>query len=41
VVSPFAQYIVNQAVLNVMGRDKGKPRYAAVPDAVCLYVRGG
>ena len=41
VVSPFAQYIVTQAVLNVMGRDQGKPRYETVPDEVRLYVRGG
>lgn len=41
VVSPFAQYIVTQAVLNVMGRDKGRPRYESVPDEVRLYVRGG
>jgi oxaloacetate decarboxylase alpha subunit len=27
VVSPFAQFIVTQAVLNVVGRDKGKERY--------------
>ncbi|MFQ5619608.1 MAG: pyruvate carboxylase subunit B [Rhodospirillales bacterium] len=36
VVSPFAQYIVTQAVLNVMG---GK-RYATVPDEVRKYVLG-
>ena len=41
VVSPFAQYIVTQAVLNVMGRDKGRARYESVPDEVRLYVRGG
>ncbi|MGD9828181.1 MAG: pyruvate carboxylase subunit B [Hyphomicrobiaceae bacterium] len=41
VVSPFAQYIVTQAVLNVMGRDKGHERYDTVPDEVRLYVRGG
>ena len=41
VVSPFAQYIVTQAVLNVMGKDQGKPRYETVPDEVRLYVRGG
>jgi oxaloacetate decarboxylase alpha subunit len=41
VVSPFAQYIVTQAVLNVMGRDQGKPRYEVVPDELRLYVRGG
>jgi oxaloacetate decarboxylase (Na+ extruding) subunit alpha len=40
-VSPFAQYIVTQAVLNVVGRDKGRPRYDTVPDEVRLYVRGG
>ena len=41
VVSPFAQYIVTQAVLNVVGRDKGAARYTTVPDEVRLYVRGG
>jgi len=41
VVSPFAQYIVTQAVLNVVGRDKGRARYDTVPDEVRLYVRGG
>uniref|UniRef100_UPI003B52CE9F pyruvate carboxylase subunit B n=1 Tax=Roseovarius indicus TaxID=540747 RepID=UPI003B52CE9F len=41
VVSPFAQYIVTQSILNVMGRDKGKPRYETVPDEVRLYVKGG
>jgi oxaloacetate decarboxylase alpha subunit len=41
VVSPFAQYIITQAVLNVMGRAQGKPRYETVPDEVRLYARGG
>lgn len=41
VVSPFAQFIVTQAVLNVVGGDKGKERYDTVPDEVRLYVRGG
>ena len=41
VVSPFAQYIVTQAVLNVVGRDQGRSRYDTVPDEVRLYVRGG
>jgi oxaloacetate decarboxylase (Na+ extruding) subunit alpha len=41
VVSPFAQYIVTQAVLNVMASDQGRPRYETVPDEVRLYVRGG
>jgi oxaloacetate decarboxylase alpha subunit len=41
VVSPFAQYIVTQAVFNVVGRDKGRARYDTVPDEVRLYVRGG
>ena len=41
IVSPFAQYIITQSVLNVMGRDQGKQRYDAVPDEVRLYVRGG
>ena len=36
VVSPFAQFIVTQAVLNVMG----KQRYATVPDEVRKYVLG-
>ena len=41
VVSPFAQYIVTQSILNVMARDQGKPRYETVPDEVRLYVKGG
>ena len=41
VVSPFAQYIVTQAVLNVMAMDKGGERYDNVPDEVRLYTRGG
>jgi oxaloacetate decarboxylase alpha subunit len=41
VVSPFAQYIVTQAVLNVMGKDQGRERYESVPDEVRLYMRGG
>ena len=41
VVSPFAQFIVTQAVLNVVGRDRGRDRYETVPDEVRLYVRGG
>ena len=36
VVSPFAQFIATQAVLNVMGRE----RYATVPDEVRKYVLG-
>ncbi len=41
VVSPFAQYIVTQAVLNVTARDQGKQRYEFVPDEIRLYARGG
>lgn len=41
IVSPFAQFIVTQAVLNVVGRDKGHVRYQTVPDEVRYYVRGG
>lgn len=41
VVSPFAQYIVTQSVLNVMAKDRGEERYSSVPDEVRLYVRGG
>ncbi len=41
VVSPFAQYIVTQAVLNVMAKDQGRDRYDSVPDEVRLYARGG
>ena len=41
VVSPFAQYIVTQAALNVMAVDNGEERYSSVPDEVRLYVRGG
>jgi oxaloacetate decarboxylase alpha subunit len=37
VVSPFAQFIMTQAVLNVMGAE----RYASVPDEVRRYVLGG
>lgn len=36
VVSPFAQFIITQAVLNVMGKE----RYATVPDEVRKYVLG-
>jgi oxaloacetate decarboxylase alpha subunit len=36
VVSPFAQYVVTQAVLNVMGKE----RYETVPDEVRKYVLG-
>ncbi len=41
VVSPFAQYIVTQSVLNVVGRGQGRERYDNVPDEIRLYVRGG
>lgn len=41
VVSPFAQYIVTQAVLNVKAQDQGRERFDVVPDEVRLYVRGG
>lgn len=41
VVSPFAQYIVTQSVLNVVGRDQGRARYDTVPDEIRRYVRGG
>ena len=41
VISPFAQYIVTMAILNVMGKDQGNARYDTVPDEVRLYVRGG
>ena len=36
VVSPFAQYVVTQAVLNVVGKE----RYETVPDEVRKYVLG-
>ncbi|MSP68402.1 MAG: pyruvate carboxylase subunit B [Alphaproteobacteria bacterium] len=36
IVSPFAQFVVTQAVLNVMGAE----RYATVPDEVRKYVLG-
>jgi oxaloacetate decarboxylase alpha subunit len=36
IVSPFAQFVMTQAVLNVMGVE----RYAAVPDEVRKYVLG-
>lgn len=40
VVSPFAQYIITQSVLNVMAMDKGGERYDNVPDEIRLYTRG-
>lgn len=36
IVSPFAQFVMTQAVLNVMGKE----RYATVPDEVKKYVLG-
>lgn len=36
IVSPFAQFVITQAVLNVMGKE----RYANVPDEVRKYVLG-
>ncbi len=36
IVSPFAQFVITQAVLNVMGKE----RYATVPDEVKKYVLG-
>lgn len=36
IVSPFAQFVITQAVLNVLGRE----RYATVPDEVRKYVLG-
>lgn len=36
IVSPFAQFVMTQAVLNVMGKE----RYANVPDEVRKYVLG-
>ncbi len=41
VVSPFAQYIITQSVLNVTAMDQGKERFSSVPNEVRLYVRGG
>ena len=41
VVSPFAQYIITQSVLNVVAMDNKKERYSSVPNEVRLYVRGG
>ena len=40
IVSPFAQYVMTQAVLNVMGELQGKDRYDTVPDEVRKYVLG-
>ena len=40
IVSPFAQYVMTQAVLNVMGRLQSKERYDTVPDEVRKYVLG-
>jgi oxaloacetate decarboxylase alpha subunit len=36
IVSPFAQFVMTQAVLNVMGKE----RYATVPDEVRKYAMG-
>ena len=36
VVSPFAQYIVTQAVLNVTSMDNGGNRYDSVPDEMAI-----
>jgi oxaloacetate decarboxylase alpha subunit len=36
IVSPFAQFVMTQAVLNLMGKE----RYATVPDEVKKYVLG-
>ena len=36
IVSPFAQFVVTQSVLNVMGRE----RYATIPDEVRKYLLG-
>jgi oxaloacetate decarboxylase alpha subunit len=41
VVSPFAQYIITQSVLNVMALDQGNERFDTVPDEIRLYARGG
>lgn len=41
VISPFAQYIVTMAILNVLGKEKGRQRYDVVPDEIRLYARGG
>ena len=41
VVSPFAQYIITQSVLNVTAQDQGRARYDNVPDEIRLYTRGG
>jgi oxaloacetate decarboxylase alpha subunit len=40
IVSPFAQYVMTQSVLNVMGRMQGRERYDTVPDEVRKYVLG-
>ena len=40
IVSPFAQYVMTQAVLNVMGELRGKDRYDTVPDEIRKYVLG-
>ena len=40
-VSPFAQYIMTQSVLNVIAVDQGRERFDTVPDEVRLYARGG
>lgn len=40
IVSPFAQYVMTQSVLNVMGQLQGQERYDTVPDEVRKYVLG-
>ena len=40
VVTPYAQFLVTQAVFNVMARLRGAERYADVPDEIVRYFLG-
>ena len=40
VVTPYAQFLVTQAVFNVMARHRGAERYADVPDEIVRYFLG-
>jgi oxaloacetate decarboxylase alpha subunit len=40
VVTPYAQFLVTQAVMNVMALHRGAGRYADVPDEIVRYFLG-
>jgi oxaloacetate decarboxylase alpha subunit len=40
VVTPYAQFLVTQAVLNVIAGQRGEERYADVPDEIVRYFLG-